>query len=215
MAPRLPHERVPMSIRRFILILFTMVTMLPAQSNKLIDPPSTVATTPAPTSPSVFTTRDRLRWVVLTTVGPKNLTAGVFVAGFNTWRDRPEAYSTHWDGFAQRYGARLAAGGTSHVLEAGLGSLWGEDPRYFRTTGLSMKGRVGYVIKMTFMANNRNGKVMPAYARYVAFPASSFISNEWTPHSQSNTSDAVIRVGLGFLSRMGENAYKEFIARRK
>ena len=100
------------------------------------------------------------------------------------------------------------------TTEAGLGSIWGEDPRYFRTTGLSLKGRVGYVIKMTFMAKNRAGKDMPAYSRFIAFPASSFISNEWTPQSQSHTSDAAIRVGLGFLSRMGENAWKEFIVPR-
>ena len=100
------------------------------------------------------------------------------------------------------------------TMEASLGSIWGEDPRYFRTTGLSMKGRVGYVIKMTFMAQNRAGKDMPAYSRFIAFPGSSFLFNEWTPRSQSNASDAVIRVGLGFLSRMGENAWKEFIVPR-
>ena len=83
-----------------------------------------------------------------------------------------------------------------------------------RAGDVPLKGRVGYVIRMTFMAHNRNGKDMPAYARFIAFPASSFISNEWTPHSQSNTSDAAIRVGLGFLSRMGENAWKEFIVKR-
>ena len=80
---------------------------------------------------------------------------------------------------------------------------------------MNFGARVGHVIKMTFLARNRDGKTMPAYARYIAFPASSFLANEWMPDSQSKTSDAALRVGLGFLSRMAENGYLEFIAKRK
>ena len=57
-----------------------------------------------------LTGHDRLRWVALTTFGPKNLAAGLFVAGIQTWRNEPEAWGPHWDGFGTRYGARLAAG---------------------------------------------------------------------------------------------------------
>jgi hypothetical protein len=138
----------------------------------------------------------------------------IVIGGAQTFLKTPKEYGTHWEGFGERIGLITANYALKSTMEVSLGSMWGEDPRYFRTTGLSFKGRVGYVIKMTFMASNRNGKVMPAYARFIAFPASSFVSNEWTPHSQSNASDAVLRVGLGFLSRMGENAWKEFIVPR-
>jgi hypothetical protein len=100
-------------------------------------------------------------------------------------------------------------------MEVGLGSMWGEDPRYIRTDGLSVKARMGYVIKMTFLAQKKSGGSMPAYSRFIAFPASSFLSNAWQPTSQATASQAALRVGLGFLSRMGENAWKEFIVPRK
>jgi hypothetical protein len=103
--------------------------------------------------------------------------------------------------------------GVKSVMEVSLGSLWGEDPRYIRTEGLPMKSRLAYVIKMTFMAKDRAGNIMPAYSRYLAFPASSFLSNAWQPTSQATVNQALARVGLGFLSRMGENAWKEFIVR--
>ena len=74
---------------------------------------------------------------------------------------------------------------------------------------------MAYVIKMTFLARNQAGNTMPAYSRYIAFPASSFLSNAWQPNSEATATDAAVRVGLGFLSRMGENAWKEFIVRRK
>jgi hypothetical protein len=157
-----------------------------------------------------LTGQDRLRWVALTTFGPKNLVAGVFVAGIQTWRNEPGAWGPHWDGFGTRYGARLAAGGTSNVLEAGIGSLWGEDPRYFRAAGQPMKTRIGHVVKMAFVDHNRAGGTQPAYARYLAVPGGILISNTWRP-DQSTAGHVTHQVALGFLSRIIGNAFSEFL----
>jgi hypothetical protein len=180
----------------------------PAQSNDLvaIDPPSVTNAVPPP----AFTARDRLRWVVLTTVGPKNLAAGVVVAGINTWRNAPEDYSTHWDGFAHRYVNRLAAGGTSHVFEAGFGSLWGEDPRYFRAAGQPLRTRLGHVVKMAFVTHNRYGEPQLAYARYLAVPAGILVSNTWQPDSPTTTGRVSIQIGFALMSRIIGNAFSEF-----
>jgi hypothetical protein len=164
----------------------------------------------AAASDRAFATRDRFRWVVLTTIGPKNLAAGVFVAGINTWRDQPEEYSTHWGGFGRRYGYRLAAGGTSHVFEAGFGSLWGEDPRYRRAAGQPLPTRLGHALKMAFVTHNRSGDPQPAYARYIAVPAGILVSNTWQPDSPATTGRVSVQVGLAFLSRIAGNAFSEF-----
>ena len=92
---------------------------------------------------AALTAQDRFEWVVLKTLGSKNLGAGVVVAGFQTWRDEPETYGTHWDGAAKRYGTRLGVGGTSNALEAGFGGFWGEDPRYYRAAGQPVKSAWG------------------------------------------------------------------------
>jgi hypothetical protein len=105
--------------------------------------------------------------------------------------------------------------GVKSVMEAGLGSIWGEDPRYDRTEGQALPTRLGHVIKMTFLARNRNGEIMPAYSRYLAIPGSSFLSNEWRPDSEATLGNAAVRTGLGFLTRMGENAWKEFRPRHR
>ena len=54
---------------------------------------------------------------------------------------------------------------TSNVMEASIGALWGEDPRYFRVPEESLGGRAKNVIKMTFLARRRDGNFAPAYAR--------------------------------------------------
>lgn len=164
----------------------------------------------AAASDRAFTSKYRFRWVVLTTIGPKNLAAGVVVSGINTWRDQPEDYSTHWDGFAHRYANRLAAGATSHVFEAGFGGLWGEDPRYFRAAGQPFRTRLGHVVKMAFVTHNRDGDPQLAYARYIAVPAGILVTNTWQPDRPSTMGRVSLQVGLAFVSRIVGNAFSEF-----
>jgi len=78
--------------------------------------------------------------VIKSTVGPVSLAAGLFSAGFGTAMNRPREYDPHWEGFGKRYGMRLTGIATGNAMEATIGPLWGEDPRYFRATGQSFKG---------------------------------------------------------------------------
>jgi hypothetical protein len=156
----------------------------------------------------------RIHWLLDENLSISAVLDDIAVGAIDTGLKTPKEYGTHWEGFGEHIGLITANYALKSTMEVSLGSLWGEDPRYFRTTGRSFTGRLGYVIKMTFVARNRDGKDMPAYSRFIAFPASSFISNAWTPRSESDTSDALIRVGLGFLGRMGENAWREFIVPR-
>ena len=159
---------------------------------------------------SPITAGERFNWVVQTTVGPANLAAGFLVSGWQTWSNEPREYGPHWEGFGKRYGLRLAEGATGTAMEATLGSLWREDPRYFRTSGQSFKRRLGHAAKMTFMATDRNGNAMPAYARYVAIPGNSFLANTWRPDSQTRTSDAFERIPYSFLTHFLGNTFTEF-----
>jgi len=160
--------------------------------------------------PQPITGKQRLEWVAMSTVGPESLAGGAISAGWGTLRNTPHEYGTHWSGFGDRYGMRLTGIATSHTMEAGLGSMWGEDPRYVRFAEGPFGARLGHVVKMTFMARNRNGQLMPAYARFAAIPASNFLSNTWRADSEATASRATVRIGLGFLGRMAGNAFDEF-----
>jgi hypothetical protein len=159
---------------------------------------------------SAINAQDRLRWILKSTLGPRNLTAGLFVSGWGTWHNEPKEYGPHWDGFGKRYGLRLSVGGTSNVIEASLGSVWGEDPRYKRAEGQPVGRRLAHVFVSTFVTHDLNGNPMPAYARYIAVPSGNIISNMWRPDSQTAWSDVGVRVGMGFLSRIVGNAFSEF-----
>jgi hypothetical protein len=173
-----------------------------------VDAPASLTVQPVATA---FAAEDRFKWVVLATAGPTNLAAGVVVAGIQTWGNDPEEYGPHWDGYAKRYGARLAIGGTIHAMEAGVGALWGEDPRYFRAAGQPFKRRIGHIFKMAFVARDRTGQLHPAYARFIAVPSGLIVSNTWRPDSPITAGHVSWQIGTSFLNRIVSNTFSEFV----
>ena len=165
------------------------------------------AALPAYTPP---TSVDRFNWFVLSTVGPASLAGGLFSAGLGTLTNQPKEYGTHWDGFGKRYGMRLTGVSTGNAIEAGLGSLWGEDPRYYRTPQKPFRHRVWHVVRMTVVAKNEEGRLMPSYARYIGTAGNNYLSNAWRADSEATVGRAAFRTGLGFLLRMTGNAFDEF-----
>jgi hypothetical protein len=168
----------------------------------------------AQSSYSPITSAERLRWLVHENFGAAGVLEDVVVAAEDTRENSPREYGTHWSGEGKRFGIITANYGVNTAMEAGLGSLWGEDPRYTRTAGMPFASRLGHVVRMTFLAHDQAGNTIPAYARLLAIPGGSFAANSWMPDSQATVREAVFRTGLGFVGRMGENAWKEFRPRR-
>jgi hypothetical protein len=154
--------------------------------------------------------RERVRWVLNGTFGPKSLLVGTLSEGIDTARNSPEEYGPHWDGFGKRYGIRLAGVATSNTMEASLGAIWGEDPRYARSENPEFKKRIGHIFVMAFATRNREGELKPAYARYVAIPGSNFLSNTWRAESESHAGDALTRSAYSLLGKVAGNAWHEF-----
>jgi hypothetical protein len=152
----------------------------------------------------------RFEWAIMNTINLQSFGVGLVNAGWGTYFDKPKEYGTSFKGFGKRFGIRLAGVGVSNTMESGLGAFWGEDPRYPRAAEGPFVHRVGHVIQMTFMARNREGEIVPAYARYAAIGGSNFLSNAWRADSDATVGHAAVRVGLGFLGRLGVNTMYEF-----
>jgi hypothetical protein len=157
-----------------------------------------------------ITKQQRLRWFVDATIGPQHVGLGLLSAGYGTALDDPHEYRGTWAGFGKRFAVREAGVSLGDAMEDSLGSLWGEDPRYFRVPEQTFGRRVESVIKETFFAKYRDGRFGPAYARYAGIAGNNFISNAWRPRSEAGTEEALSRTGLGFLTRMAGNAFVEF-----
>jgi len=95
-------------------------------------------------------------------------------------------------------------------MEASVGLLLGEDPRYFRVQDGPFKARIKNVVRLTFLARLDDGSFGPAYARYAAISGNNFLSNTWRVPGESNVHDALLRTAEGFAGRMAINAFEEF-----
>jgi hypothetical protein len=157
-----------------------------------------------------ITPTERAQWLVNSTVGPESLMAGVLSSGISTATNEPAEYGPTWGGFGERFGMRLTGVSTGNAIEAGLGAIWGEDPRYDRLPGAPFDIRVRNVVKLTFTARYHDGHLGPAYARLIAIPGNNVLSNAWRARSATYTEDVVLRTILGILGRMAGNAFVEF-----
>ncbi|HUI85139.1 MAG TPA: hypothetical protein VL240_12995 [Candidatus Binatia bacterium] len=167
-----------------------------------------VPSTPADYRP--VTGEGRFFWFVRSTIGPRSLTAGVFSAGVGTALNHPHEYGPHWEGFGQRYGMRLTGISTGNAMNAGLGAIWGEDPRYFHTVHQPFGSRIRNVLDLTFRAYGRDGERHPAYAMYIGTFGNNFLSNTWRVNSEADWQHAMIRSAEGFGGRAVSNVVSEF-----
>lgn len=158
-----------------------------------------------PISPS-----ERLTWFANSMVGPKTLAAGVVGSAWATAWNSPKEYGPHWDGFSKRYGMRLTAVATGNAIEASLGTLWGEDPRYFPSTERRSLTRLRHAAVMVFMARRDNGHNAPAFARYAGIVGNNIISNTWRVPSETGVSDALTRSALELAGKFAANFFDEF-----
>ena len=143
-------------------------------------------------------------------VGPRSLSIGVLADSWQTGVNSPKEWNRSWSGFGKRYLAREADVAISNTLEAGLGSLWGEEPRYILSHRRGVWPRARYAIKTVFLAQRRDGHLAPAWGRYVANTVNNVIENAWLPPSVTTSQGTVVRSGEGFLGRLAGNLFAEF-----
>jgi len=154
---------------------------------------------------------ERFKWFVKSTVGPSSLfLSGPLSAALGTATNSPEEYRPHWDGFGKRYGMHLTGVSSGSAMEASMGAIWGEDPRYFPLPNRVFGARVKYVISSTFAAPGRNGRFRTAYARFAGNVGNNFLSNTWRADSEADAGHAALRCLYGVLGKMGSNAFIEF-----
>jgi len=160
----------------------------------------------APITPSL-----RVRWLLDGAIGPESLLfVGPLSAAWATAWNTPEEWGHSWSGFGKRYAEREADVAIANTLEAGLGAIWGEDPRFIPSRKSGIWPRAGFAIKTTFVAPGPDGRLRPAWARYTAKTSKNFIENAWMPPSAHTTRQMLIRTAQGFTGRMLGNLWEEF-----
>lgn len=157
-----------------------------------------------------ITPAGRVRWVFKNTFGYRSLTLGIIYSGIQTARNKPEEWGPGWEGFGKRFGTRQATQLIGSSVEASVGALWGEDPRYFHSWRKGFWPRANYAAKMTFFSYRRDGSTGFAYARAIGISAGKAISSTWYPPTDNDWQDTMSRIGISYLGRFLANLWYEF-----
>ena len=207
------------SARLALISALALALLAASPQGALCQPPSaTPAEQPpaatAPLSADAYvpiTGKERINWIVVGTVGPNSLfIIGPLAAGWDTAWNSPEEWGRGWSGFGKRYAQREADVAISSTIEAGLGALWGEDPRYIPSARKGFWPRVRYALKTSVLAQGRDGRLHPAWGRYVGNTLNNVIENAWLPPSQTTVGQTAFRSAGGIVTRMGGNLWDEF-----
>ena len=129
------------------------------------------------------TLRDRVNYAIEGTVSPADLAVNLVDAGWSTHVNWPQEWGRGKKGFSKRFADDEAYAAISGGIEAGVGTLWGEDPRYRRSDAHGAVRRLRHSLVATVLAPRRDGHLAPAWARYTAIAATIRIENTWLPPS--------------------------------
>jgi hypothetical protein len=161
-------------------------------------------------APATITGIERINWIVEGMLGPRSLAVGVIASTWQTsWRI-PDEWSRSAFGFRERYLEREADVAISNTIEAGLGALWGEDPRYIRAPRGSARSRFAYAVKTVVLAPRADGQLKPAWGRFAGNVFNNVIENAWLPPSMTTPGQTALRSANGMLGRLAGNLWDEF-----
>jgi hypothetical protein len=152
----------------------------------------------------------RIRWIVDGTIGARSLGVGILGGIWQTGFNTPQEWGRTPSGFGKRYLEREADVAISNSLEAGLGAIWGEEPRYIPSGRRGIRSRVRYALKTAFLAQRRDGRLAPAWGRYAGNIFNNLIENTWLPPSATTPAQTVLRSAEGMGTRMLGNLWEEF-----
>jgi hypothetical protein len=184
--------------------------LLPADDSSASDSAQAASSSVGPTL-GAMTPSLRVRWLLDGAVGSESLLlVGPLSAAWQTAWNVPKEWGHSWSGFGKRYVEREADVAIANTIEAGLGAIWAEDPRFVPSRKRGIWPRAAYAIKTTFVAPGRDGRLRPAWARYAAKTSKNFIENAWMPPSTHTTRQMLLRTAQGFSGRMLGNLWEEF-----
>ena len=159
---------------------------------------------------SLITSSERAAWVAGEIASPGALSRAAFTSAWMTSGNWPKEWPRSARGYGRRFGDAQAATAISSSIEAGLGSLWGEDPRYFRSGRQERWARVRHAVASVALAHRRDGHRAPAWGRFAGSVAGNAIENAWLPPSAATRSQATARVAIGFAGQLAANLWSEF-----
>ena len=140
----------------------------------------------------------------------------LFGAAFNTALDPifNGQSDPYWgqgaEGFAKRFGTRVAQSMTKGTGQALVGALFKEDPRFYVSRKDGFWPRFGFALTHTLIVKNDAGHEQLSAGRLAGAFSSGFVGMAWTPGPINTTDNALVRTGTAMGGVLAGSLWKEF-----
>ena len=146
--------------------------------------------------------------------GPVALGKSVASAGFSTWRNSPEEWGNHWDGFGRRLASSVGKNIIKSTVTYGLDESFKLDSHYYRSTKKDFGSKLSNALLSTVTARNKNGKRVFGFPRIAGTYSSNIIAAEtWFP-SRFDWKDGVKSGTVSLGLNAAFNVIKEFVLKK-
>lgn len=159
---------------------------------------------------SPITSSERASWVAGEIASPGAFSSAAFTSAWMTAGNWPKEWPRSAQGYGRRFGDAQATTAISRSIEAGLGSLWGEDPRYLRSDRHERWARVRDAVTSVALTRRRDGHRAAAWGRFAGSLAGNLVENTWLPPSATTRSQTTGRIATGFAGQLAANLWSEF-----
>jgi hypothetical protein len=197
---------------RALLMALSVSALLPAQTPGTSTPDGQAAATSGPQSPEwqKLSVKEKLRYDARHLFDIDNMIYAAIGAGLDQLRDRPDQWGQGGGAYVERYASHIG----QYLIQRGImfpvEAIDHEDPRYFRSTRKSFKGRVGDAFLHTVWRHNDSGGMMPAYGEFLGDYGAAAISRAWWPANYHKGSSIFVAGSDTVLIDAGINVVHEF-----
>lgn len=171
------------------------------------------ATAPPVYAPPVYappTTGERVTWVIEGSTSLPALLFNAVGAGMATQANWPKEWGRGIKGLGFRFADEEGYATACNAIEAGVGAIWSEDPRYHPSAHRGLRRRARHALLATIVAPRRDGHLAPAWGRFGAIAATMGIENAWLPPSAKTPGQTAWRVADDLSGRLLSNLWDEF-----
>jgi hypothetical protein len=114
------------------------------------------------------------------------------------------------EGFAKRFGTRVAQSMTKGTGQALVGALFKEDPRFYVSRKDGFWPRFAFALTHTLIVKNDAGHEQLSAGRLAGAFSSGFVGMAWTPGPINTVDNALVRTGTAMGGVLAGSLWKEF-----
>jgi len=158
----------------------------------------------------LMSAKEKLGHYIGATYGPTAIGFSIIGAGLSQAIDSVPEWGQGMEGYAKRFGSRYANKIVQNSIEALVGIILDEDPRYVSSNRQGLWRRSWNATRQLFLTNKDSGGKRSAYSKIIAIGGALYISRRWHPESERRLNNYLSAGAVCLGMEAAKNLFAEF-----